>query len=103
MIALTSSTDPLCQIFSLAVIRTDGESTIEIGTNFEAEPTADGYHVERSPPHTQALNGKAERAGHVLITRATGLEAQARFPDILWPEIIVVAALSAESHADGKP
>ena len=76
----------------VAVIRTDGESTIEVGTNFEAELAADGYHIERSPPHTQALNGKAERAGHVLIIRATGLKAQARFPDVLWPEIINAAA-----------
>ena len=76
----------------MAVIRTDGESTIETGTNFEAELAADGYHVERSPPHTQALNGKAERAGHVLIARARGLKTQARFPSVLWPEIVVAAA-----------
>lgn len=75
----------------VAVIRTDGESTIQQGTNFEADLVAKGYHVERSPPDTQALNGKSERAGHVLIQRARGLKAQARFPDVLWPEIIVAA------------
>ena len=67
----------------VAVIRTDGESTIEMGTNFEAELAADRYHVERSPPHTQALNGKAERAGYVLIARARGLKTQVRFPSVL--------------------
>ena len=78
-----------CQV---ALIRTDGESTIQQGTNFEQMLVSEGYHVERSPPDTQALNGKAERAGHVLILRARGLKAQARFPTRLWPEIIIAAA-----------
>ena len=73
----------------MAVIRTDGESTIETATNFEAELAADKDHVERSPPYTQALNGKAERAGYILIARAKGLKTQTRFPNILWPEIVV--------------
>jgi hypothetical protein len=34
----------------VAVIRTDGESTVQQGTNFEEDLVAAGYHVERSPP-----------------------------------------------------
>ena len=36
----------------VTVIRTDGESTIQQGTNFEQDLAAEGYHVERSPPDT---------------------------------------------------
>jgi len=42
----------------------------------EQSLTSKGYHVERSPPDTQAQNGKAERAGHVLIQRARALKAE---------------------------
>jgi hypothetical protein len=42
--------------------------------------------IEPSPPHTQALNGAAERSGGVVKDRANALRHSARLPVGLWRE-----------------
>ena len=51
----------------------------------------EGIGFESSPPNTQDQNGRAERAGGVIITKARSMRISAKLPHDLWVDIVDTA------------
>jgi hypothetical protein len=71
------------------VIHSDGElvGVRKISTWFSKE----GIGFESSPPNTQDQNGRAERTGGVIITKARSMRISAKLPHDLWVDIVDTA------------
>jgi Reverse transcriptase (RNA-dependent DNA polymerase) len=70
-------------------LRIDDERTL--GKAYSAFAAANGITTERSAPYTPAQNGRTERAGGILTTRARALRIKANMPANLWPEAFITA------------
>nr|XP_036588243.1 polyprotein [Colletotrichum truncatum]KAF6799616.1 polyprotein [Colletotrichum truncatum] len=59
----------------------------QVATHLQSQ----GVVLEPSAPNTQAQNGGAERIAAVIKEKARTLREAGKFPEMLWPEIVVAA------------
>jgi hypothetical protein len=73
----------------MRTIRSDGElaNVRKISRWFSQE----GIQFESSPPNTQDQNGRAERTGGVISTKARSMRISAKLPHNLWVDIVNAA------------
>ena len=74
----------------ISFIRTDDEQAL--GKAFEDVCTEKGIISERTAPYTPAQNGKNERSGGVITTKARCMRIASNLPHNLWPETVSTAA-----------
>jgi hypothetical protein len=70
-------------------VRSDNESAL--GNSFKAWCKKTGITWLPSSTYTPAQNGGAERAGGVVIRKATTMRILARLPENLWPDLMEAA------------
>ena len=85
-----------------------GFNTIEFQKSKLVEwARTEGVQLYKTPAHTPWMNGKTERAGHTIMTRARALMLDLGIPEHLWPLVVqaVVMVLNitpTKSNPDNK-
>ena len=74
----------------ISFIRLDNEPAL--GTAFTELCSRNGITIEKVPTYMKEPNGKIERAGKEISTKARCIGIAANLPQDLWPETIVAAA-----------
>lgn len=75
---------------AVCIIHTDQDTVLE-GRNVIEWTHHEGIIIMSSAPFAHKQNGKAERAGQVLLTLVRSLRPEARLPEALWPEFMRTA------------
>ena len=77
---------------SIVKIRMDNERSLvslegQREQRFEIWARNEGIDIELAPPYTKEPNGRIERSGGIISTKARTMRIGARLPEELWPEI----------------